>query len=307
MSDVRPTPAFKSPLVTGAIGFIGMHLSCRLTAAGVRPVALVRPSSDRARVEALRKFADIASVGEDDDQLADLFVQSKPDVVFHLATRYIATHTPGDIPGLIADNVGLTARICEAASGTGCRALVYAGTAWQNTGSVPGDDTPAPNTLYAASKQAGDEIIDYYARARDLSAITLKIYDSYGPGDSRRKFLTVLDDTMARGETMKASPGDQKLHTVHVDDLVDGFVHAGNLLTTGEHSGRHCFTLPSPSAITLRELAQAWARAAGVELSVEWGATPYRPGEVMVPWEGTPLPGWSPRISLEDGLRTLQV
>ena len=234
-------------------------------------------------------------------------MQYRPDVVFHLAARYVAPHTAGDVPGLIADNVGLTARICEAASGTGCRALVYAGSARQNAGSAPGTDTPSPNTLYAATKQAGDEIIDYYARARDLSAITLKIYDSYGPGDSRRKFLTVLDDTMARGATMKASPGDQKLHTVHVDDLVDGFVHAGNLLTTGEHSGRHSFTLPSPSAITLRELAQAWARAAGVELSVEWGATPYRPGEVMVPWEGTPLPGWSPRISLEDGLRTLQV
>ncbi len=306
MSDVRPTPTFKHPLVTGALGFIGTHLCCRLADAGVRPLALVRPSSDSAHVEALREFADIATVGDDDDQLACLFVQSRPDVVFHLAARYIATHTPGDVTDLIANNVGLTARICEAASGTGCRALVYAGTAWQNAGSAPGDDTPSPNTLYAASKQAGDEVIDYYARARDLGAITLKIYDSYGPGDPRRKFLTVLDGTMARGETMKASPGDQKLHTVHVDDLVDGFVHAGNLLTTGERSGRHSFTLPSPCAITLRELAQTWARATGVELSVEWGATPHRQGEVMVPWEGTPLPGWSPRISLEDGLRALQ-
>jgi len=306
LSAARPDPKFARALVTGATGFIGMHLCRRLADAGIRPVALVRPSSDSARVKTLGELADIVVAGHKATDLADAFTQSAPDVAFHLATRYIATHTPDDIPDLIADNVGLTARICEAATGAGCRALVSAGTAWQNAGSAPGDNTPSPNTLYAASKQAGDEIIDYYARTRDLNAVTLKIYDCYGPGDPRRKFLTVLADATARGETLKASPGDQRLHTVHVDDLIDGFVHAGNLLATGDLAGRLSYTLPSPQAITLRELAQTWARAAGIELSVEWGATPHRPGEVMVPWEGTPLPGWTPRIALEDGLRALQ-
>jgi len=306
LSAARPDPKFARALVTGATGFIGMHLCRRLADAGIRPVALVRPSSDSARIKRLRELADIAVAGDNATDLADAFTQSAPEVVFHLAARYIATHTPADIPDLIADNVCLTARICEAATGTSCRALVYAGTARQNAGSAPGDTTPSPNTLYAASKQAGDEIIDYYARTRDLNAVTLKIYDSYGPGDPRRNFLTVLAGATARGETLNASPGDQRLHTVHVDDLIDGFVHAGNLLATGDLGGRHSYTLPSPQAITLRELAQTWARASGLELSVEWGTKPHRPGEVMVPWEGAPLPGWSPRIALESGLRALQ-
>ncbi len=305
MSDTRTAPAFAHALVTGATGFLGMHLCRRLAEAGIKPVALVRPTSDSSRVSDLKDFADVAGISDDASELADTFSRFTPEVVFHLAARYIATHTPADVPDLIADNVGLTARICEAATSAGCRNLVYAGTAWQNARSAPGDNTPTPNTLYAASKQAGDEIIYYYARARELNAVTLKIYDSYGPGDPRRKFLTVLADATARGETLKASPGDQKLHTVHVDDIIDAFVHTGNLLVTGDVTGHHSFTLPSPEAITLRELAQTWARASGVELSVEWGATPHRPGEVMVPWEGTPLPGWTPRIALEDGLRAL--
>ena len=306
MSATRPDPKFSRPLVTGATGFIGMHLFRRLADAGVRPVALVRPSSDAARVDTLRGIGEVAVAGDEQGELEEIFARAQPDVVFHLAARYVATHTPQDITDLIADNVGLTARICEAATGTGCRNLVYAGTCWQHAGSAPGDPTPTPNTLYAASKQAGDDIIDYYTCNRGLNAATLKIYDSYGPGDPRPKFLTALADATARGETLKASPGDQLLHTVHVDDLVDGFVHAGSLLTSGELTGRHGFTLPTPRAITLRELAQTWARAAGVELSVEWGAMPHRPGVVMVPWEGTPLPGWTPRIALEDGLRALQ-
>ncbi|MEK9966030.1 MAG: NAD-dependent epimerase/dehydratase family protein [Rhodospirillaceae bacterium] len=307
MAGDRPAAAFGSALVTGGTGFLGGHLVRRLAALGVSVTATVRAGSDPERVTAISDHATVHRLTGDSGDLVECVRHARPDVIFHLAARFASTHVHDDISGMIADNVTFTAELCEAAVAVETPTLIAAGTAWQNAESPRGDPTPAPNTLYAASKQAADDIIDYYARARDLGAITLKIYDSYGPGDPRRKFLTVLADTMANGETMKASPGDQKLHTVHVDDLVDGFVHAGNLLTTGQRSGRHSFTLPSPGAITLRELAQTWARAAGVELSVEWGATPHRPGEVMVPWEGTPLPGWSPRISLENGLRALQV
>ncbi len=305
MNERRPEPEFTNPLVTGATGFIGMRLCVRLSECGARPVALVRPSSNNDSVNRLRTIADVQVLDDREDALDKAFPASAPDIVFHLAARYIATHQPQDVPGLVEDNVGLTARVCEALAGSGCRNLIYAGTAWQNAGSAAGDPTPSPNTLYAATKQAGDEIIDYYARTRDLNAITLKIYDSYGPGDPRRKFLNVLAETAAAGETLRASPGDQRLHTVHVDDLVDGFVHAGNLATAGELSGRHSHTLPSPEPITLRELADTWIEATGKTAAIEWGAMPHRPGEVMEPWEGVSLPGWKPRIALKDGLRTL--
>ena len=224
-------------------------------------------------------------------------------MVFHLAARFLGTHTPEDIAGLIEDNVAFTAHLCEAAVNAECPALVTAGTGWQNAGSAPGDPMPAPNTLYAASKQAADDVIDYYSRLSGVAAITLKIYDSYGPNDPRRKFLAVLRDAAARGESVDATPGDQLLHMVHVDDLIDGFVHAANLLATGEIRGRASHTLPSNRAVTLRELAELWMAANASPTEIDWGARPHRDGEVMVPWEGVPLPGWSPRIDLKTGLK----
>ncbi|MBO6783516.1 MAG: NAD(P)-dependent oxidoreductase [Alphaproteobacteria bacterium] len=307
MTQDRPSPTFNSALVTGATGFIGRRLCERLNACGIRPLALIRTSTDRNRLAAVEAFADIRTIDADPEALATALSSPAPEVTFHLAARYVATHEPHDIADLVSDNVGLTASICEAVTAAGCRNLIYAGTAWQNAGNDPGDPTPNPNTLYAATKQAGDEIIDYYARKRDLNSVTLKIYDSYGPGDTRRKFLTVLAETFTAGRTLEASPGDQRLHIVHVDDLVDGFVHAANLMVTGKLPGRHSHTLPSPDAISLRELADTWMAATGNDVDIAWGATAHRPGEVMVPWEGDPLPGWAPRILLRDGLRDLQV
>jgi hypothetical protein len=44
----------------------------------------------------------------------------------------------------------------------------------------------------------------------------------------------------------------------------------------------------------------------GKELEVEFGALPYRPREVMVPWtNGKRLPGWKINVPLAEGLRRM--
>jgi nucleoside-diphosphate-sugar epimerase len=303
MADPRPTPQIRSALVTGATGFIGSNLACRLANGGVAVTAVVRPESDPTRIATLPGSVKLHTTRGNCADLIECFEQAKPDVVFHLAARFAGMHAPGDIAGLIEDNVTFTAHLCEAAGASNCTALVAAGTGWQNAGSAPGDPTPAPNTLYAASKQAADDIIDYYSRLSGLNAITLKIYDSYGPDDPRRKFLAVLRDAAANDKSLDATPGDQLLHMVHVDDLVDGFVYAGNLLASGDIRGRISHMLPSKQAITLRDLAQMWMSVNGQHVEIDWGSRPHRDGEVMVPWEGAPLPGWSPQIDLNDGLK----
>jgi hypothetical protein len=90
-----------------------------------------------------------------------------------------------------------------------------------------------------------------------------------------------------------------------VDDIIDGFIRAGNLLTSGKLPGRNSFALPSANSITVQELAQFWISANGSDVKIDWGAIPYRPTEVIIPREGQPLPGWPPRIALKDGLRSL--
>lgn len=303
MAEDRIAPNFRSALITGATGFLGGHLARTLHDGGVSVTVTTRPSSDPDRVAALAAFADIHTVTGETDDLVHGLKQAAPDAVFHLAARFLSHHTPGEITGLIADNVTFTAQLCQAAVAAQCTTLVAAGTAWQNAGSPQGEPTPAPNTLYAASKQAADDVIDYYSAVAGLNAMTLKIYDSYGPGDPRRKFLTVLRDAAAANETIDATPGDQQLHMVHVDDLVDGFIQAANMLASGAVRGRASHTLPSPGPKTLREIADIWMRANDAQVNINWGGRPHREGEVMVPWEGDPLPGWAPRIALESGLR----
>lgn len=70
---------------------------------------------------------------------------------------------------------------------------------------------------------------------------------------------------------------------------------------------RRVYRLPSPEAITLRELvATLNAVVQSYPVKAVWGERPFRKREVFMPWEGAEvLPGWCPEIPLDAGLREL--
>ena len=114
MSDNRTAPRFSSALVTGATGFLGGHLCARLVSCGIRTSSLVRTTSSDLAVTQLKKDTSVISTDGSAKGMTEALAHAKPDVVFHLAAKYIAQHRPEDIPTLISDNVEMTAKLCEA-------------------------------------------------------------------------------------------------------------------------------------------------------------------------------------------------
>ena len=91
---------------------------------------------------------------------------------------------------------------------------------WQHFG------TPdyRPVNLYAATKQAFEDVLAYYADAQGIAAVTLELYDTYGPGDPRRKLIRILFEAARSGEPIQLSPGEQVIELLHVDDAVPRIV-----------------------------------------------------------------------------------
>jgi len=228
--------------------------------------------------------------------------QGVPDIVFHLASRFLAEHQPGQVTELIDANVRLGAQILEAMAVNGSRRLVNAGTSWQHYGSM----AYRPACLYAAAKQAFEALLDFYVDAHDFRAITLKLFDTYGPGDLRPKLVALLRTAVATGKALDMSGGDQLIDLVYIDDVVEAFLKAGTRLLLDESGAKEEYAVSSGNPITLRQVVATYAHVLGADLTVRWGARPYRAREVMVPWStGEPLPGWSPKVPLEEGFRRI--
>ncbi|TWI60649.1 nucleoside-diphosphate-sugar epimerase [Pseudoduganella lurida] len=288
-------------LLTGATGFIGAALTRRLLADGWQVHVVLRPASSRAALPADGALHvhvhDGSSAG-----LRAIVGAARPDVVFHLASLFLAQHGPDDTERLIESNVLFSTQLAEAMVAAGAHRLLNTGTSWQHY--QDGDYDPV--CLYAATKQAFEAILRYYTTCTPLRSVTLKLFDTYGPGDPRPKLMHLLQKTAHSGAHLAMSPGEQLIDLVYIDDVVDAFVAAAGRLLSGAGAASEAFGVSSGRPLPLRELAATFARVSGLPLDIEWGGRPYRPREVMQPWTRySTLPGWQPRVTLEDGLARL--
>jgi nucleoside-diphosphate-sugar epimerase len=292
----------KRALVTGATGFVGSRLVRRLVAEDFEVSVLIRPGSDLEQLTPV--MASVRTVEHDGctGNLIDSVGEADPDVVFHLASHFIAEHRPQQVTELVDSNVRLGAQLLEAMAMNGCRRLVNAGTSWQHFG----DSGYRPVCLYAATKQAFEAILDFYIDAHEFHSITLKLLDTYGPDDRRPKLFSLLQKSARTGAALDLSAGEQLIDLVYIDDAIEAFLIAGNRLLRGESGPREEYAVSSGKPVSLRQLVAAYARVSGVDLPVNWGARPYRRREVMIPWStGVPLPGWAPRVPLEVGIERM--
>jgi nucleoside-diphosphate-sugar epimerase len=283
-------------LVTGATGFVGRHLIQHLHRAGWE-IAVLSRTQDPSLSLPVQSFL---YTGQTDEVLraVDSF---RPDTVFHLASLFLAQHAPEQVEPLLSSNVLFGTQLLEAMRASGVRRLVNTGTSWQNFVG----DAYLPVNLYAATKQAFEDILLYYVETGSVRAVTLKLFDSYGPGDTRRKLLRLLLDCLRTGEPLGMSGGEQVLDLVHVDDICCAFLRAAELVADSEQPANAVYAVSGGERRTLRGVVETLERVVGRALPITWGTRPYRDREVMVPWSGLSVPGWQPTLSLESGLRAL--
>jgi nucleoside-diphosphate-sugar epimerase len=225
--------------------------------------------------------------------------ETRPSVVFHLASLFLAQHEVADVTPLLTSNVLFGTQLAEAMAANGVTRLVNTGTSWQHYENADYD----PVCLYAATKQAFEDILAHYVSVCGLRAVTLKLFDTYGPDDPRPKLFTLLRKVAESQQPLAMSPGDQMIDLVYIDDVVDAFLAAAGRLEGGSVANHERYAVSSGRPIRLRDLVALYGRVAGVPMPIEWGKRPYRPREVMTTWDrGNPPPGWAPKVGLEDGI-----
>jgi dihydroflavonol-4-reductase len=252
-------------LVTGATGFIGLHLVRRLTAAGHDVACSVRKSSRRGELEALpvrMTTADLETGEGLDDALAGC------DVVFHLAGA-VRGLTRGDFFRPNADGVR---HVVEAAGRCAAppvvvvvSSLAAAGPATGNHPHEPGD-VARPISLYGQSKLAGETAARQVADRVPITIVRPPIV--FGEGD-RASFEWFRSIAKFR---LHAVPGfgPARYSIVHVDDVAVALIAAaerGRRLVPGDDPslrGIGVYYVAADETPTYREIGELVAGALGI-------------------------------------------
>jgi nucleoside-diphosphate-sugar epimerase len=289
-------------LVTGGVGFVGSHLTRSCLHEEWQVGVTYLPQEDLSQIGDVKTRISTFPVNGTTEDVLSIVERFKPDLIFHLASVFLVQHTSEQIMNLINSNITFGTQILEAMARFNVQYFINTGTSWQH---YLGDNYN-PVNLYAATKQAFDDILEYYIQANRIRAITLKIFDTYGPADHRPKLFSILTRAANEGSRLDMSLGEQLIDMVHIDDVVSAFLVAAKRLFNGKVSHHDRYAVSSGKPIPLRELVEIYQHVTRQDINIVWGGRPYREREVMVPWKsGKRLPGWRPKIKLEQGILNL--
>jgi nucleoside-diphosphate-sugar epimerase len=284
-------------LLTGATGFIGRQLAHRLVAEDHEVAIVVRPGSQLDILQAVLSRIQVHVYDGSYASLLQALQATQPEVVIHVASLFVAQHKPEDVSRLVESNLNFPTQLLEAMNQLELGQLINTGTSWQHYQ----NQAYNPVNLYAATKQAFEALLAYYVEAQGFKAITLKLFDTYGPGDTRPKLFSLLRKTARTGETLRMSPGEQLLDLAYIDDVVDAYLLA--MARVPDVTKAECYAVSNPARLSLRELVRIYGDTVGRPVNVEWGGLPYRPRDVLEPWtDHEVVPGWRVRVALRDGI-----
>jgi nucleoside-diphosphate-sugar epimerase len=288
-------------LITGATGYIGANLTQRFVDSNVLVGIIKRPSSNMSRLNNVRQNLLTFDYDGSTESLIKALREFQPDVVFHLASSVIARHKTEDLETLINSNILFGTQLLEAMQLNGVNKIVNTSTSWQMREQLKFN----PFTLYTALKQAFEDILFFYANVYDIKSISLRLPDIYGPNDDRSKILNLVHKAAKTGNILEMSAGEQEMDILYIDDVVDGFIVAGDVLESVEKKF-NVSSLSSMNSIALKKIVKMYEKLNEVIVNINWGALPYRDNEIMkITLPDNILPHWKAKVALEDGLRKL--
>jgi UDP-glucuronate 4-epimerase len=306
-------------LVTGAAGFIGMHVAASLLASGARVIGIDNLNdyydpalklARLARLEGQPGFAFHSIDVADRPAIAALFEAHRFDRVVHLAAqagvRYSITN-----PHAYADSnlVGFV-NILEGCRHAGVQHLVYA-----SSSSVYGDkpmggegfkeDEPAndPVSLYAATKRACELMSQSYAKLYGFPQTGLRFFTVYGPWGRPDMAYFSFTQKILRGEAIEVyGNGQMARDFTYIDDIVDGII--GSLDHPPAHGEHRVLNIGDSRPVGLMDMIETLEQAIGREAVKIM--RPMQPGDVTATYADVSklhaLTGYKPKVMLAEGL-----
>ncbi len=291
-------------LVTGASGFIGAAVARQLVAQGLPTAVLLRPTSRPWRLgDSLRRLTVIEGSFHEPAGYEAAVADFAPDTVFHLAWHGVGRLLRDD-PEQVRVNVPGTIDLFLAAARAGARSFIAAGSQAEYGPSdrrIDEGHPTRPATLYGAAKLATLPLLERLAATHAVRLAWLRVFSVYGPQDDHGTLLGSLVLRLLASERPAVTSGTQHWDYLHVDDAAAAF------LAVARSGAAGVFNVGAGSAPPLRDTIGLVRDLIDPSLEIGFGEIATGPGAIprLEPDVSRlrSVTGWSPSISLEDGLR----
>ena len=288
-------------IVTGATSYIGIELVVRLTLEGFNVHVIKRTDSNITRLISRVSDINIHTYNGTQKSLTNIFSTVRPDIVFHLAGKYVREESAENIEELIASNITFGSQILAAASNSNVKNFINTGSYFQfSNNNLP------PVNFYGVTKNSFLSILDYYADLKNFSATSLIIFDTFGPRDWRSKLFPTIAKAIQHDLPLSIPKNEIFLYPVYYTDVIDCYILAAKKLARnqGNISG-NIFAVRDKSPQRINEIIATFEKISGKKIIIKYGDWPKPSKEVESIWRGTTLPSWQPKYNLSQGIKSM--
>jgi UDP-glucose 4-epimerase len=306
--------------VTGAAGFIGSNLVDRLLAEGKHVVGWDNFSTGQTEFLAVAQTHPRLKLIRGDNLDLDALTKAMAgcDTVFHLAAnadvRFGLEHPAKDLQ----QNTIATFNVLEAMRAHGIKTIAFA-----STGSVYGEasiiptpeDHPFPiqTSLYAASKLAGEGLIQAYCEGYGFEGYVFRFVSILGERYTHGHVFDFYRQLLEHPDHLKVlGNGSQRKSYLYVHDCLDAMLHVMNLgLAAKAKHHVEVFNLGTPEFVQVNDSIQIICGALGLKPRLEYsggdrgwvGDNPF----IFLDTKKVQSTGWKPKLTIEQAIvRTLE-
>lgn len=215
------------------------------------------------------------------------------DAIIHTATCYGRNHET--VNEIFAANTEWPLRLLDAVNHAGVTTFI-------NTDTV----LDKYLNIYALSKNQFMQWGKFFSKQEQIRFINIRLEHFYGPGDDPTKFSTyVINSCLGNIPELHLTNGEQKRDFIHIDDVVAAYLVL--LEKTAEFEQPFIeLGVGSGQSVSIREFVETVHRLTDARTRLNFGALPYREGEVMFSEADTSALqtlGWRCRYNLVAGLK----
>lgn len=293
-------------LITGAAGFIGMHVAQILLARGDEVVGVDNLNDyydvnlKRARLARLSKFPSFRHVHLDISDragMAALFENERPTRVLNLAAQAGVRYSLKNPHAYVEANlVGFT-NVLEGCRHAGVEHLVYASSSSVYGGNTrmpfsEHDSVDHPVSFYAATKKANELMAHSYSHLFDLPTTGLRFFTVYGPWGRPDMAFFLFARAILEGRPIDIfNYGKMQRDFTYIDDIAEGTVRVIDRVAEPDQNFKRdtpdassswapyrIFNIGNQQPVELMDYVSALERALGKE--AQKNMLPLQPGDV---------------------------
>jgi nucleoside-diphosphate-sugar epimerase len=266
-------------MVTGATGFIGLHVVKELLNRGHYVIAVARdeekaktmPWFDRVEFVQCDLYKDFDGLFQADDL---------PDAVMHLAWAGLP-----NFKGYfhITENLPADLKFLTAVVRSGVKQLMVAGTCLEygmQCGPLLEDGETHPSTPYGFAKDALRKALELLQKDEDFTLQWMRLFYMCGEGQNPNSLLAILERSIDEGmTTFNMSVGDQLRDYLSIEEIADAFTR---VIEAPDCTG--VVNCSSGKPVSVLDLVMDLCKEKNSDIEFNRGYYPYPDYEPMAFW-----------------------